>query len=169
MAIRKTKKKKVVKKVVKKVKSNAILASNKTSDKKIILPKGECVEMIGRRKTSVARVKLFSSAGDIIVNDKLASKYFTNILNATYYLNQPFVLTSTTGKYALKIKTFGGGIHSQLEASVLGIVRALVKSNPEFKSLFKEKGMMTRDSRMKETRKPGRGGKARRKRQSPRR
>lgn len=168
MAIRKTKKKKVVKKIVKKTKK-VTSSRDKVVDKKIAQPKGDCIEMVGRRKTSIARVKLFDSAGDIIVNDKLSSKYFANILNATYYLNQPFVLTGTTGKHALKIKVFGGGIQSQLEAAVLGIARTLVKSNPEFRALLKEKGMLTRDSRMKETRKPGRGGKARRKRQSPRR
>lgn len=117
MAIKKTKKKNLVKKIVKKKVKKVFLVDE--DKQKVVIPKGECIEMVGRRKTSIARVKLFNSQGDIIVNDKLASKYFVGVLNASYYLNQPFVVTGTSGKFAAKVKVGGGGIKSQLGAVIL--------------------------------------------------
>ena len=73
------------------------------------------------------------------------------------------------GKYAVTVKIIGGGIHGQMDALTYGLSRALVKFNPNYRELFKHTGLLTRDDRMKESRKIGTGGKARRKRQSPKR
>jgi ribosomal protein S9 len=92
-----------------------------------------------------------------------------NIPQAVKIFNQPFELTGTQGKFAVTVKVSGSGVRAQLGAVTHGLSRALVKFDESFRALLKEESMLTRDSRMKESRKPGRGGKARRKRQSPRR
>ncbi|MBQ6154266.1 30S ribosomal protein S9 [bacterium] len=132
-------------------------------------PKGEYVATVGRRKTSTARVRLYAKAGDFVVNGMAVGKYFESVPNAATTYNLPFVTTNTLGKYAVTVKVIGGGKHGQLGALTHGLARALVKMNPEYRELFKETSLLTRDDRMKETRKIGTGGKARRKRQSPKR
>ena len=141
----------------------------KNSAQKLIYPTGEYFEGIGRRKTAIARVRIYKSTGDIIVNDQLASGYFEDIPFAVKRYMQPFELTKTKDEFAVTIKVTGSGKAAQLEAVIHGLARALEKNNPEFKLFLKESSLLTRDPRMKETRKPGRGGKARRKRQSPKR
>ena len=133
-------------------------------------PSGRYVEGIGRRKVATARVRIYKKKdGKFIVNDQLAKDYFKNILQAVKIFNLPFELTGTQGKFAVTVKVNGSGIMAQLGAVVHGLSRALVEFDESFKSLLKEESLLTRDSRMKESRKPGRGGKARRKRQSPKR
>jgi small subunit ribosomal protein S9 len=131
---------------------------------------------VGRRKTAVARVRLFKGKavpagkqGDILVNDKPISKYFPSEVAKTEYL-KPFVITDTLGKYYATIKVEGSGKNGQLEAVVHGLARALDKENPQlYHSSLKKAGLLTRDSRAKERRKPGQMGKARKKKQSPKR
>jgi len=82
---------------------------------------------------------------------------------------KPFELTGTKGKFSVTAKITGSGIDAQIEAFVNGLAKALVTFNPEFRTFLKPAGLLTRDDRMKETRKIGTGGKARRKRQSPKR
>jgi small subunit ribosomal protein S9 len=77
--------------------------------------------------------------------------------------------TNVLGKYAVTVKVNGGGVRGQLGALAHGLARALVKFNPDYRALLKDDGWLTRDDRMKESRKIGTGGKARRKRQSPKR
>lgn len=137
--------------------------------KKIDYPQGEFVEGIGRRKVSTARVRIYKTKGDFIVNDTLASDYFTDISMASKRYLEPFELTKTMDEFSVTAKVVGSGKASQLEAVIHGLSRALEKFNPEFKIFLKQAGLLSRDSRMKETRKPGKGGKARRKRQSPKR
>lgn len=137
---------------------------------KFEIPKGKYVEGVGRRKTATSRVRIYEQKeGQFIVNDQLAKDYFSGIMNAVKIYTQPFELTGTQGKFAVTVKVDGSGINAQLGAIVHGLTRALVKFDESNKPLLKEEGLLTRDSRMKETRKPGRGGKARRKRQSPKR
>ncbi|OGJ37355.1 MAG: 30S ribosomal protein S9 [Candidatus Pacebacteria bacterium RIFOXYB1_FULL_39_46] len=126
-------------------------------------------EGVGRRKVATARVRIYEGDGDFVVNDVLVSKYFHSIPNAVALYNKPFELTGTKGKFAVTARVSGSGIRSQLDALVHGIARALVAKNLEFRIFLKEAGLLTRDDRMKETRKIGMGGKARRKRQSPKR
>lgn len=134
------------------------------------VPKSRYVEGVGRRKTAVARVRIYEEKGDFLVNDKPVGEYFRTILNAPVVYNAPLHVTETQNQWAITVQVKGSGINAQLEAVVHGLARALVEKNTEqYKSLLKAKGFLTRDDRMKETRKIGMGGKARRKRQSPRR
>lgn len=125
---------------------------------------------VGRRKTSVARVRLFQGKGEMLVNNTPAGKYFGDIPAADKLWTRPFQLTQTDGKYYATVKVSGGGKDGQLGAVLHGISRALVAADGEkFRTPLKKHGLLTRDSRKKERRKVGTGGKARRKKQSPKR
>lgn len=170
MALKLSKKKTTAKKVVKKttkVKKAAPRAVVSTGP--VTLPTGKYVEATGRRKVATARVRLYESDGDFVVNDKVVGQYFNTIPNVASQYNVPFDLTGTKGKFSVSVKVEGSGQSSQLDAMIHGIARALVKYDPSFRALLKPSGLLTRDDRMKETRKIGTGGKARRKRQSPKR
>jgi len=172
MAIKMSKKKSKPKKINKKVVSTrkSAKAKNKAkSNVKLTYPKGDYTNAVGRRKVATARVRLYESKGDFIVNDQLVGDYFSGVLNAPKIYNEPFELTQTKGKFAVTVQVSGSGVNAQIEALRHGISRALVSYNPEYKSVLKEAGFLTRDDRMKETRKIGMGGKARRQRQSPKR
>ena len=112
------------------------------------------VHKIGRRKTSVARVYVKPGAGNISVNGKDAKDYFcTDVL--VYKVNQPFLLTETLGQYDLTVNVIGGGTTGQAEAIRLGVSRALCAINEEFRTVLKPAGLLTRDARMVERKKPG--------------
>lgn len=112
------------------------------------------VNTLGRRKSSVARVYLSKGKGNITINKRDVKDYFkTGVLLDK--VNQPFNLTETLGQYDVKANIDGGGVNGQAEALRLGISRALVEINPDFKPLLKAEGLMTRDPRMVERKKPG--------------
>lgn len=166
----KLKKKTAVQKVVKKVKPlTTVHADRPKVPANVSLPKGEYVTAVGRRKTATARVRIYKDAGDFIVNNKVVGEYFANIQNAPIQYLQPFVLTESQGKHAVIVKVDGSGVSSQMDATIHGISRALLKINPEYRDVLKKAGLLTRDDRMRETRKIGTGGKARRAKQSPKR
>ncbi len=137
---------------------------------------------VGRRKEAVARARLYKSnfdavlwgetkikKGDILVNQKPIGEYFSGIAVDSLYL-EPIRTTNNIGKYAFTIKVVGGGKSGQLDAVIHSIARVLEKTDPEkHRSLLKKKGFLTRDSRIRERRKVGTGGKARRQKQSPKR
>lgn len=164
----KIKKNNKVQKIVKKVQPQTTSVS-RAPQTAVALPTGEYVEATGRRKVASARVRLYQSKGDFVVNDKIVGTYFGTVINADSRYLLPFKVTGTEQKFSVNAKIHGSGVASQLDALVHGISRALVKFNPEFRTLLKEVGLLTRDDRMKETRKVGHGGKARSKRQSPKR
>jgi len=172
MALKLKKKNTQVKKIIKK-KTPVMAANNSRVSAEIAtnltLPTGEYIEATGRRKVATARVRLYTTKGDFVVNNKIAGVYFDTIPHASTLYNEPFMITGTQGTYSVTAKVSGSGVHSQLGAMRLAIAKALVKIDPEFKTLLKAKGLLTRDDRMKETRKIGMGGKARRSRQSPKR
>jgi len=114
----------------------------------------EIINTLGRRKTSVARVYLSKGTGKVIVNKRDYKEFFP-IAVLQVKVEQPFVITSTTGQYDVKVNVFGGGINGQAEAIRLGISRALVELSAENKPLLKVEGLMTRDPRMVERKKPG--------------
>jgi small subunit ribosomal protein S9 len=114
----------------------------------------EVVNTLGRRKKSIARVYLSAGKGEITVNGKDMKEYFPTI-GLQYRLSQAFALTETTGQYDVKVNVQGGGITGQAEAIRLGISRALVEINAENKPALKAEGLMTRDPRMVERKKPG--------------
>ena len=109
---------------------------------------------IGRRKTSVARVYIKEGSGNVSVNKRDLSNYFSTA-QLQYKVNQPFSMTETLGKYDVKVNVEGGGITGQAEAIRLGISRALVSINPDFRVVLKPDGLMTRDPRMVERKKFG--------------
>ena len=109
---------------------------------------------IGRRKSAVARVYLSKGKGTITVNDKDLKEYFP----VSFLLDQvvmPLAVLDMTGDFDIQVNVNGGGIKGQAEAIRLGIARALVKVNEEWKPALKAKGLMTRDSREVERKKYG--------------
>lgn len=169
MARKLTKKNNKAKKIVKK--APVAKTSSKASTQKVAvnLPTSKYIEGVGRRKVATARVRLWQEAGDFIVNDQAAGQYFDEVVNPEATYLQPLEIVGLKGKVTVSAKVSGSGISAQLDAVVHGLSRALVSLNPDFKPLLKAEGLLTRDDRMKETRKIGTGGKARRKRQSPKR
>jgi small subunit ribosomal protein S9 len=114
----------------------------------------EVVNTSGRRKTAVARVYLKPGSGELVVNKKDYKVYFpTGILQ--YMVQQPFILTKTEGKYDVKVNLDGGGVTGQAQALRLAISKALVELNAEHRPVLKERGLMRRDPRMVERKKPG--------------
>ncbi len=112
------------------------------------------IHKIGRRKTSVARVYMKPGAGNVTINGKDAKEYFSSDV-LVYKVNQPFMLTETTSAYDVNVNVFGGGTNGQAEAIRLGISRALCDVNAEFRLSLKPEGLLTRDARMVERKKPG--------------
>ena len=108
----------------------------------------------GKRKCAIAKVWLFNGNGKISVNNMEANEYFCSKLIIQDFL-KPLSLLSLNSKYDLKISVLGGGKISQADSCRLGISRALIKLNPEFKSALKEQGYLTRDARVKERKKYG--------------
>jgi small subunit ribosomal protein S9 len=111
----------------------------------------------GRRKTSVARVRLASGSGKIVVNGRPFETYFpTESLRMV--VSQPLVVTSTAGKYDIRVKVQGGGPNGQAGAVRHGIARALLEADLAFRPTLKAEGLLTRDSREKERKKYGQPG-----------
>ena len=114
----------------------------------------ERTHAIGRRKTSVARIYLKSGKGKIQVNKKDYKDYFpTHLLQ--YKLEQAQNSISMSKDFDIDINVFGGGLNGQAEAARLAIARALVKLNEENKNTLRQEGLITRDPRMVERKKPG--------------
>jgi small subunit ribosomal protein S9 len=114
----------------------------------------EYIEAVGRRKTSTARVRLYPGTGDIVVNDKPVNDYFGRDLDQMF-LRQPLVLTGTENTFNISIHVNGGGDAGQAGAVCLGISRALCVSDINLRPALKSAGLLTRDSRAKERKKPG--------------
>ena len=111
----------------------------------------------GRRKTSVARVRLATGSGKIVVNGRPFENYFpTETLRMV--VNQPLVVTSTTGRFDIRVNVEGGGPNGQAGAVRHGIARALIESDAALRPALKSEGLLTRDSREKERKKYGQPG-----------
>lgn len=114
-------------------------------------------EAVGRRKCSIARVRLFEDAKskkDTIVNDKEVKIYFPSA-EMRFIIEAPLKITKTKGDFYMTIKVYGGGVKSQAEAVRLGVSRALLKYKPDFRPALKQEGFLKRDPRVKERRKFG--------------
>jgi len=114
----------------------------------------EVINKIGRRKTAVARIYLKPGNGKIEVNKREFNNYFPTP-TLQYIVNQPFILTDTLGKYDVKVNLNGGGFKGQAEALRLAISRALCEIEAENRLKLKPKGLLKRDPRMVERKKPG--------------
>lgn len=123
---------------------------------------------VGRRKSSVARVRLFKGKGQTTINQQPAEQYFSGAVQSAL-LNRPFQLIGMQDKYWASVKVAGGGKQGQLGSVVHGLSRAFCIVDPNNRQVLKKHGLLTRDSRTRERRKVGTGGKARRKKQSPKR
>jgi len=111
-------------------------------------------EGIGRRKTSSARVRIMSGSGNFIVNNKAIQEYFTRIGDADIAL-EPIRSAGYEGKLDLSVKVQGGGVTGQVGAVRHGLARALLILEPGLRPAMRAGGFLTRDSRMKERKKPG--------------
>lgn len=138
-------------------------------------------EGIGRRKSSTARVRLYLTSGkelsvrnykikkgDFVVNSKKVADYFA-LSQAQSRYELPLKLTDSLTRFGISVVVTGGGKMGQLDALVLGLARALQKADESLRPSLKAAGLLTRDARIRERRKPGTGGRARRKKQSPKR
>jgi small subunit ribosomal protein S9 len=131
--------------------------------------KKQYIYALGRRKAATARVRLFKGKGETLVNGQPIGDYFPGKVAEIAYL-RPFHLTETEGKYYATIKVAGSGKNGQLGAVIHGLARALDKANKEvYHSDLKKHKLLTRDPRKRERRKPGQMGRARKKKQSPKR
>ena len=139
------------------------------------------IATVGRRKESVARVRLYQEIkeglevagekvkkGDSFVNDKRVSEYFKDKISQLQ-IDEPFKITNTLNKFALTVKVTGGGQKGQLGAIIHAISRALSEIDLKNRQILKKKGFLTRDPRVRQRRNVGMGGKSRRKKQSPKR
>jgi len=110
---------------------------------------------VGRRKTSVAQVRLYQDAGPIVVEDKLIEEAFP-FSTWQQIINEPFTVTNTQGKFRVVAKVKGGGVSGRAGAIRHGISRALAEvDNGRYRGELKKAGLLTRDSRVKERKKPG--------------
>ena len=108
----------------------------------------------GKRKSSVARVRLIPGNGNVTINDRTMDDYF-GLETLKIICRQPLDATGTTGKFDLVIKVSGGGFTGQAGAIRHGVARALLHVDEEFKPILKKAGFLTRDPRMKERKKYG--------------
>ncbi len=114
----------------------------------------EIVNALGRRKTAIARIYLKEGTGNIQINKRDYKEFFSTA-TLHYVVEQPLLLTDNVGKYDINVNLKGGGITGQAEALRLAISRALIKIDPEYRPVLKENGLLKRDPRMVERKKPG--------------
>jgi small subunit ribosomal protein S9 len=111
-------------------------------------------EGTGRRKTAIARVRLLTGEGEVVVNGRSLEEHFGNAVDLQDIL-MPFRVTATEGKFNAMIKVHGGGHHGQAGAIRHGIARAILQSDPESRVSLRQAGLLSRDPRMKERKKYG--------------
>ena len=112
-------------------------------------------EGVGRRKESTARVRITQGTGNFSVNEKELKNYFTRLGDVNSIL-EPFESTGENQtQYDVTVKVGGGGVTGQTDAVQLGLARAFVKMNPDYTSALRKDGLLTRDPRVKERKKPG--------------
>jgi len=114
----------------------------------------ETVHTIGRRKASVARLYITEGKGNFVINGKDYKDYFP-LETLQFKLNQPFKVVELEGKFDIKVNVNGGGINGQADAIKLAISRALCIIDIEHRPALKSEGLLTRDSRVVERKKPG--------------
>lgn len=118
----------------------------------------EVINALGRRKSAVARVYVNTGKGNITINDRTLEEYFTDGTHQ-YIVKQPLDLTNTLAQFDIKVNLDGGGVKGQAEALRLGIARALCKiDEAQYRPILKSNGLLTRDPREVERKKPGRPG-----------
>ena len=114
----------------------------------------ETIHSIGRRKASVARIYVTKGKGNLVINGKDFKEYFP-LKTLQYKLNQPFIVVGCEGKYDIKVNVNGGGINGQADAIKLAIAKSLCEIDADNRTALKAEGLLTRDSRVVERKKPG--------------
>ena len=114
----------------------------------------EIINALGRRKTAIARVYVKPGNGTITVNKRTLENYFP-VATLQYVVRQPLNLTNNIDKYDVDARLSGGGTNGQAEALRLGISRALIEIDPSYRPVLKALGLLRRDPRMVERKKPG--------------
>ena len=133
------------------------------------IKKDNFIYAVGRRKSASARVRLYKGKGETLVNGENIENYFNNPVFKTIW-DKAFKQADVGDSYYASVRVLGGGKKGQLDAVIHGISKALAKvEKSKYRSTLKKAGLLTRDARVKERRKVGTGGKARRKKQSPKR
>lgn len=112
-------------------------------------------EAVGRRKRSTARVRLMDGSGNLVVNEKDGGAYFTRVGDLQDILRAFTAVGEDFGKYDVSVKVLGGGVTGQTEAVRLGVARALQTINADWTAVLRKNGLLTRDAREKERKKPG--------------
>ncbi|MFC2072039.1 30S ribosomal protein S9 [Chloroflexota bacterium] len=120
----------------------------------MLLVKQTYFQKVGRRKTAVAQVRLLPGGGAIIVNGIPYEELFPRLTHRQTIM-KPLILTDSLDKYSVIVKATGGGISGQSGAISHGIARALVEADESLKTALRQNGLLTRDSRVKERKKPG--------------
>ena len=117
----------------------------------------EAINATGRRKTSIARIQMLPGEGNITVNNRPMEEYFPTVQlqNSLVY---PLQVADSAQKYDINVIAHGGGINGQVGAVRLALSRALLKVDPDLRPALKAEGLLTRDPRMKERKKPGQPG-----------
>ncbi len=147
--------KKIEKKTEKKTEKKVEKKAGEKALKKKTEEKVKYFEAVGRRKTSTARVRLFTQGKkEILINEKPYKDYFP-IFSLQKIIEDPLEKINSLSKFGVLIKVRGGGLTGQAEASRMGITRALIALNPYFKKRLKKEGFLTRDPRMRERKKFG--------------
>jgi len=160
---------KKTRKVAKKIKDEKPEKIEEAKEEKAVFAKkDEIFYGTGRRKTSIASVWLKMEKGELLVNSKPIKEYFPKTSDEKIY-EEPLRVVNRLGQFSATIKISGGGISSQLGALVHGLSRALASVDETYREILSKKKFLTRDSRMKERRKYGHAGKARKMKQSPKR
>jgi small subunit ribosomal protein S9 len=127
----------------------------KTEERAQEMKKGSYIPAIGRRKTSVARVRLIKNGrGEITINGRALDRYF-GVAEHRRQVLDPLVIAGQADAVDVSVKVLGGGMRGQAEAVRQGISRALVRLNPTFRKSLKKHGFLSRDARAKERKKPG--------------
>jgi small subunit ribosomal protein S9 len=116
---------------------------------------GQYIEGIGRRKESSARVRVMSGSGTFLVNQKPALAYFTRVGDIEAILSPLKTIGQDQATYDITVVVKGGGVTGQTDSVKLGLARALIKMNPDFGVPLRKAGLLTRDARVKERKKPG--------------
>lgn len=119
------------------------------------MEKNDIIQTVGRRKEAVARVILRPGAGECEVNGKDLTDYFP-LLRNQQALERPFKVVDAEGTYDIQVNVNGGGTTGQAEAAQLGVARALVEADEDRRAALRDEGLLTRDDRVVERKKPGR-------------
>ena len=131
--------------------------------------KKDYIYAVGRRKSASARIRLYRGKGTTTVNSQPIEQYFPGEIHKDIWA-KPFRLLDVSEKFYATVKVNGGGLKGQLDAVMHAVAKALAKADKEsFHRVLKKAGLLTRDARIRQRRMVGTGGKARRKKQSPKR